>query len=127
LKWNNYYVLGINMADKRLKSIRSYFDTTGIHLNNDEKDLLCNVINNQDRYDGFESSVYEEHASGKDYNGRWESSTKTQYKINIDENDFTVDEHYDHQCDDGYENKQDYKLTGVRDVLRALRNMGDEL
>lgn len=115
------------MADDRLKSIRNYFDTTGMRLSDDDKDILCNVIDNPDKYNGFTSSIFEEHDSGKDFNGRWESKTETQYTINIGEDGFSVDENYHHSCDDGYDNKQEYHLTGVRDVLGALRHMGNEL
>ena len=116
------------MADERLKSIRNYFDTSGTRLSNDDKEVLCNVIDNADKYNGFRSSVFEEHDSGRDaYKGRWESSTETQYKINIDESGFSIDEKYHHSCDDGYDNKQEFHLTDVRDVLGALRHMGDEL
>lgn len=115
------------MADKRLEEIRQYFDTVGKRLSDDDKDLLCNVIDNSEKYNGYASSVFEEHNSGKDYRGRWESQTETQYHINIDESSFSVDEDYHHSCDDGYDVKLEYHHSNVDDVLGALRRMRKEL
>ena len=115
------------MSDNRLSLIKKYFDTSGVHLNDSEKDLLCNVIDNSGKYNGFTSSIKIEEDSGKDYNGRWSIATKTQYKINIDDSEFSIDVDYHHSCDDGYNNKKKLHLTDVRSVISALEEIEKEL
>ena len=43
------------MKSSQLDLIRQYCDTTGIRLSGSEKDLLCKVLENPYKYDGFVS------------------------------------------------------------------------
>ena len=56
------------MADDRLALIRQYCDTSGVRLNDEEKDILCKILQDPSYYDGFETDVYEERDSGRTYN-----------------------------------------------------------
>lgn len=86
------------MHDYQLNLIRQYCDTTGYHLSSDEKDLLCMVLENSARYDGFTSELYETRDEGKDFRGRWDSTTNWQYRINIDST-LSIDKPFKHECD----------------------------
>ena len=73
------------MTDGRLQLIRQYCDTTGVRLNDDEKDILYKILEYPSYYDGFESSIFEERGFGRTYNDTWNSITRHQYRICIDD------------------------------------------
>lgn len=116
------------MTDQQLDLIRQYCDTTGTHLSKEDKELLCTVLENPELYDGYVSQVYTEDNSGKDYNGRWESSSSHQYRINID-SDLSLDYRYKHECDDGYLNDTQWNnprhITEIREIIKMLRKIND--
>ncbi len=118
------------MADSRLTTIRQFFDTTGKRLNDGEKNILCEVIGNPDKYNGYTSELYERHDSGKDYRGRWESSTSQQFRINMDQG-LSISERYKHECDDGYSNSEHWDwdnawvMTDVREIAKTLMRFLD--
>ena len=114
------------MADDRLKSIKQRCDTTGARLQDWQKNLLCRVIDNPGQYDGFQSNITESY-EGKDPNGRWSSTTNTQYTIHVNDENLSIDKHSEHSCDDGYHNTLDSTLTGVKDIVEALRTIFSNL
>ena len=122
---------GITVHDYQLDLIRQYCDTTGIRLRDYEKDLLCLVLENPARYDGFESKVYTEENSGRDYRDTWDSLTEKQYRISIDPN-LSIYERYRHSCD-GY--VQDahwdwcnaWHITDTRRIIKILQEIEEEL
>lgn len=120
------------MGNNQLDLIRQYCDTSGVHLSSSEKDLLCMVLENASRYDGFTSSIYTETDSGRDYRDTWTTATYTQYRINIDSM-LSIDQRYRHTCSDGYDNDRHwewynaYHFTEIRDILRCLEAMRAEL
>ena len=79
------------MPDNQLETIRRYCDTSGYRLNGYEKSILCNVIENPSRYNGFESRLYQESNSGRDYRDTWDSltdqATTASFEINADATD----------------------------------------
>jgi len=119
------------MMTSQLNLIRQYCDTTGIHLSSTEKELLCKVLENVARYDGFISGLYEENNSGKDYRGRWDSTTNWQYRINIDST-LSIDKRYRHSCDgyiqDSHWNWYNaYHVTDTREIIKILQEIELEL
>ena len=120
------------MPNDQLNLIRQYCDTTGIRLSSYEKDLLCRVLENPEKYDGFTSQLYTDSNSGKDYRGRWESTTQWQYRIHINSR-LTIDKRYRHSSDDGYVDERFWSwsnpghITRTRDIIRILQEMEPEL
>ena len=119
------------IPNSQLELIRQYCDTTGIRLSGYEKDLLCKVLENPARYDGFISQLYTDENSGKDYRGRWDSTTKWQYRINIGSS-LSIDKRYYHACDgyvqDGHwEWPNAWHITETRRILEVLREIAHEL
>ena len=119
------------MADEQLDLIRQYCDTSGIRLSSDKKDLLCKILENPRYYDGFTSPVYGDSYGGKDHNGRWSTSEKTQYRINID-SELSIDKRHLLICDDGYESgswdwNDAYRFTDLRDIVQILQEIEDDL
>ena len=118
------------MSDQ-LSLIREYCDTTGVHLSSSEKDLLCKVLEDPGRYDGFTSEERSEENSGRDYRGRWESSSTWQYRINVD-SELSIDKRFKHECD-GYDQDEHWDwsnawhITDVREMLEMLQEIEDEL
>ena len=119
------------MPNPQLELIRRYCDTTGIHLSSDEKNLLCRVLENPARYDGFTSQEYQKSNSGRDYRGEWDSTTKWQYRIRIGST-LSIDERYYHSCD-GYVQDEHWTwgnawhITDTRRILEVLREISNEL
>ena len=119
------------MADYQLDLIRRYCDTTRIHLNRYEKDILCMVLENPAKYDGFTSKVYVTESSGKDYRGRWDSVHKAQYRIMIDSNLYILVRSY-HACD-GYVQDEYWDwdnagcVTDTRRIISILQEIQHEL
>ena len=119
------------MANYQLDLIRQYCDTTGIRLSSNEKDLLCLVLENPERYDGFTSELYTENRSGRDYRDTWDSTTKWQYRINIGST-LTIDERYRHSCD-GYVQDEHWDwsnawhITDTRKIIKILQEIQPEL
>lgn len=73
------------MTDKRLTLIRQHCDTSDMHLSSENKDLLCKILENPEKYNGFTSSVIKTLREGVDAEGNWEADVFTQYMILIDE------------------------------------------
>ena len=119
------------MPNPQLELIRQYCNTAGIRLSGDEKDILCKVLENPARYNGFTTQVYTIPGSGKDYRGRWDSTTKKQYRINIDST-LSIDERYYHSCD-GYVQDEHWDwdnawhITDTRRIIEVLREIWRDL
>ena len=119
------------MADYQLNLIRQYCDTTGIRLSGSEKDLLCKVLEDPDRYDGFTSELYTENKHGRDYRDTWDSTSNWQYRINID-SELSIDKRYRHSCD-GYDQDKHWDwdnawhITETRMIIRVLQEIKHEL
>jgi hypothetical protein len=92
---------------------------------------LCKVLENPARYNGFTTQVYTIPGSGKDYRGRWDSTTKKQYRINIDST-LSIDERYYHSCD-GYVQDEHWDwdnachITDTRRIIEVLRDIWRDL
>ena len=120
------------MASDQLSLIRQFCDTSKYRLSNDEKNLLCMILENPDRYNGFTSNLHSESDSGKDYKGRWSTCTKWQYRIYIN-SVLSIDERYYHYCDDGFEDKRHWEwedawhITDTRRILEILKEIRSEL
>lgn len=119
------------MSSYQLNLIRQYCDTNGYRLSESEKELLCMILENPGRYNGFISEVQAEYNSGRDYRDRWDSTTKTQYRINIDTS-LSIDVRYYHGCD-GYIQDEHWDwgnawhITDVRRILEILQEIECEL
>lgn len=120
------------MSNSQLDLIRQYCDTTGIRLSSYEKNLLCMVLENPRRYDGFVSKLYEKRVPGKDYRGRWASIENWQYRINID-SALSIDKRYRYEVDDGFLQDEHWEwynaihITGTRDIIKILEEIECEL
>ena len=120
------------MPSDQLNLIRQYCDTTGIRLSSYEKGLLCMILENPSRYDGFTSKVYVEEDSGRDYRDTWSTCTKDQYRINIDSS-LSIDHRHRHQCDDGFDNNAHWDwnnawhVTDTRQIIEILKKIETEL
>ena len=119
------------MSNYQLDIIREYCDTTGVRLSSHEKDLLCMVLEDPIKYDGFESSIFMESREGKDYRGRWEASSYRQYRINVDSS-LSIDERYKNESDgviqDGHWNwNTAYHITDTREMVNILKELELEL
>ena len=119
------------MPNSQLDLIRQYCDTTKIHLSNSEKDILCKILENPARYDGFISSLYPEYKDGRDYRDEWGSTTEKQYRINIGAK-LSIDERYRHTCDgivqDRYwEWSNAWHITDIRKIIKVLQEIEHEL
>lgn len=117
------------MSYNQLSLIRQYCDTTGIRLNRYEKDLLCKILENPSRYNGFTSRIITNSRDGRTTDGWWHTTTKKQYIINIDGR-LSIYERYILQCDDGHvDNHWDvpWHITKTRDIIRILLEIADEL
>lgn len=118
------------MASTQLDLIRRYCDTTGVHLNSQEKDILCMVLENPSKFDGFISKHYVSRDSGRDYRGWWDSTMEWQYRINIDSR-LSIDEQCRHEADGyvhgywGWENA--HNITNIRQILKILFEIESEL
>lgn len=116
----------------QLNLIRQYCDTTGMRLSTYEKNVLCKILENPAKYDGFTSQIYVEERSGKDHNGRWETVRKDQYRINIGER-LSISCRWYHACDDGYVRDDCWdwanavELTDVRRIIGVLERIRSEL
>ena len=119
------------MPNDQLNLIRQYCSTTGVRLSSTEKELLCKVLRNPEQYDGFISELYIEKDSGKDYRGRWDSTTKWQYRINIDST-LSIDKRWWHECDGYTQDKHwdwynAWHITNIREIITILREIELEL
>lgn len=119
------------MPGSQLDLIRQYCDTTGIRLSSAEKDILCKVLENPTRYNGFTSGVYTQHDSGKDYRGRWDSTSNWQYRININST-LSIDKRSRHEAD-GYVQaghwdwRNAWHITKTREIIKILQEIEPEL
>lgn len=122
------------MTDRdQLQLIKQYFDTTGVRLNQREKDLLCRVLGNPGQYNRFTSSIITTTDSGRDYRGTWDSESRDQYRIDFCGYSMTVTRIHWH-CADGYEQRANwnwgnpfYIARDVREVLKYLEAIEAEL
>ena len=119
------------MTNSQLDLIRQYCDTTGIRLSSAEKDLLCRVLEEPGKYNGFTSQLYREEKEGKDYRGRWDSTTEWQYRILIGSS-LTIDQRYRHSCegivqDEHWEWRNAWHITETRRILQILQEIRHEL
>ena len=119
------------MPSSQLELIRQYCDTTGIRLSSEEKNLLCRVLGDPGRYDGFISQLYTEERDGKDYRGRWDSTTEWQYRIIIGSK-LTIDQRYRHSCDgyvqdEHWDWRNAWHITETRKILKILQEIEHEL
>ena len=119
------------MPSYQLNLIRNYCDTTGIRLSSFEKDLLCKVLENPAKYDGFTSSLLTRTNSGKDYRGRWDSLTEWQYRIKINST-LIIEQRYRHSADgyvqDQYWNWENaWHITDTRKIIKILQEIKSEL
>ncbi len=122
---------GSIMSNYQLELIREYCDTTGVRLSSHEKDLLCMVLENPVKYDGFESSIFIEHREGKDYRGRWDAASYRQYRINIDD-ELSIDERYKNESDGVIQDRHwncesAYHITDTREMVNILKVLELEL
>lgn len=119
------------MPDYQLALIRNYCDTTGIRLNSYEKNLLCMILNNPAKFDGFKSELYVKHDSGRDYRDTWTSITKWQYRINIGRQ-LSIDKIHYHECDGYVQDKNwdwdnAWHITNTREIINILKEIEPEL
>ena len=119
------------MSSYQLSLIRQYCDTMGIRLSGSEKDLLCKVLENPAKYNGFTSELYTQHDSGKDYRGRWDSTSNWQYRINI-ASILSIDKRWRHEADghvqDGcWDWRNAWHITNIREIIKILREIRAEL
>ena len=119
------------MPDRRLELIRQYCDTSGVRLNDADKDLLCLILEQPSKYDGFTSELRRDSHEGRDYRDTWRSLDEEQYRINID-SELSLDVRYRHCCD-GYDQEEHWDwpnawhITDIRTILEYLWKMEDEL
>ena len=114
------------MASDQLNLIRQYCNTSGIRLRSEDKDLLCKVLENPGYYDGFTTREFVESEEGKDFNGRWSTTTRWRYRINIDDT-LNIDKWYKLSCDDGYRREEECNITDTRRIVEILREIRNEL
>lgn len=116
------------LSNEKLDFIRRFCDTKGVHLSNQEKDILYKILKDPQKYNGYISRLFSERNSGKDYRGRWETITEWQYKIVID-TALTFYERFRHQCDDGYDQSEHWdwenatKITDMKKIREILKNI----
>lgn len=119
------------MPDKQLSLIRKYCDTTGRRLRSEDKKLLCMILEEPKKYNGFTSKLYTKSDSGRDYRDTWTSITQWQYRIVID-SVLRIEERYMHSCD-GYDQdahwtwENAFRITDVRKIANILREISSEL
>ncbi len=119
------------MPDNQLELIRCYCDTSGYRLNGYEKDLLCRVLESPGRYNGFESRLYQEENSGRDYRDTWNSLTEWQYRIFLD-SCLRIKKRYRHSCDGDVQDEHwtwadAWEITDTREIIRILQEIESEL
>lgn len=122
------------MAKNQLEFIRQFLNNEKrVRLSGAEKDLLCKVLENPLRYNGFKSDIHLRSEEGRDpYKGRWHSTSEWQYRINIDST-ISIDERYRHICDDGYINddhwtwRNAWHITDTREIVKILQEIEPEL
>ena len=121
----------MRMSNYQLDLIRQYCDTTGIRLSGYEKELLCKVLENPEEYDGFESNIYSEERSGRDYRDDWDATSYWQYRINIDST-LSIDERYKNVCDGVIQDARwdwdnAWHVTDTREMVNILKEIESEL
>ncbi|HAE44157.1 MAG TPA: hypothetical protein DCG37_01000 [Lachnospiraceae bacterium] len=119
------------MQNNQLDLIRQYCDTTGIRLSAAEKDLLCLVLENPARYDGFTSTLYENHERGRDFRDTWVIDKYWQYRISITDR-LVIYKRYKETCDgevnyDYYDWSNARLITDTRKIIEILREIKPEL
>ena len=118
------------MADKRLELIRKSIDTKGTRLADDAKNLLCKVLENPSKYDGFMSKIFTRPNSGRDFRDTWNSLTEWQYRI-ITSPKFVIYRRQRHSCDGFVQDKYwDWenagKIEDLKGIVKALKEMFDQ-
>ena len=119
------------MPDNQLKTIRRYCDTSGYRLNGYEKRVLCRLLEDPSRYNGFESKLYQERNSGRDYRDTWDALNEWQYRILIDSR-LIIKKRERHSCDgyvqDGHWSWSNaWEITDTRKIIRILQEIESEL
>ena len=113
------------MSDSQLELIRQYIDTSGMRLSGWEKDSLCKVLENPEYYDGYTSELFSETETGRDFNGRYSTTSERQYRINID-SELSIDCRCRFECDDGYERNNNWDwdnaihITDAREIASII-------
>lgn len=120
-----------NLLNNQLQFIRQYCDTSGVRLNQKEKDLLFMILENPSRYNGFTSKVYKISGSGRDYRDTYSYTTCYQYRIKIDSR-LSILERYKNSSDgkiqdDRWEWYNAGSITDIRSILSILQKIQDEL
>lgn len=103
-----------------------YCDTTGLRLSRADKDLLCKILEKPEKYNGFTTREYIKTNEGKDYNGRWYSTTRWRYRINVNDT-ISIDEWHTHRCDDGSEQKNKWYIKDIRRIIEILHEIEYDL
>ncbi len=119
------------MSNYQLELIREFCDTAGVRLSSHEKDLLCMVLENPVKYDGFESSILIDPREGKDYRGRWDAASYWQYRINIGD-ELSIDQRYKNESDGVIQDRHwswesAYHITDTREMVNILKELELEL
>ena len=119
------------MQNDQLNLRRKYCDNTGVHLRSDEKYLLCRVLGDPSRYDGFISEMKESVVEDRDYRDTWVSKHQWQYRINID-SQLSIDVRSKHSCDGIVQDQYwDWAhashVTDLRRILEILKEIEPEL
>jgi hypothetical protein len=111
--------------DFKLNRIQQYFDTKGKRLSAKDKELVCKVLDDKDKYNNF-NRVIETSDSGRDYRDTWSTHTVENFKIEVDENNFQIKHSEDYSCDDGFTRHSDTIYSDVREVINALKRIFGE-
>ena len=117
------------MADNRLELIRRFIDTKGARLGDDAKNLLCKVLADPSKYDGYTSKLFTRANSGRDFRDTWDSLTEWQYRINVFPK-LVIYLRQRHSCDGFVQDKHwawenACKIEDLKGIIRALKEMFD--
>ena len=109
--------------DSKLNKIQGYFDTKGKRLSANDKDLICGILDNKEKYNNY-SRVFDTKDSGRDYKGTWSTHTVEKYQIQVDDKKLHVNYSSDHTCDDDSRtNHFETDYLDIRSVLNALKRI----
>ncbi len=119
------------MAYDQLQLIKRYCNTSGIHLNSFQKDLLCRVLEDPNHYDEYETPVYYKRDSGRDYRDTWVTEDEWQYRINIGAT-LSIDKRFRRKVDGDILDRNwswatAWHITDIRSILDILREIQSDL
>ena len=119
------------MPNNQLDLIKQYCDTSGIRLSSTDKQILCKVLDNASKYNGFISQEHTHTESGKDFRGRWDAFDKYQYRININPK-LSIDMICLRVCDgevdyDYWDWAKARHITDLRRIVNILHSIEQEL